>query len=414
MTHALRFLFCLSCLPIFSAGMGCQRELDIPGDLMWPAPATPSYIAQPRLASTVNGEDKLSFVSMNSLDNPVLYDRASVGNNPIELEGPHHLAASPDGFYIYFNLSNYVVNGGSGPHGAHGTGTVPGYLVKFDVRTNQQVAQTLVDRNPGDVILSTDGKLAYVSHYDLARLQMQLSSGAPATDGYSSVYIIDTASMTVQGQVSVCPTGHGMGLSPDGTKLYLTCTQSDQLAVLDVSNPSQPQILAKMPVGPAPGPTGNPAYAPYALTVYPVDGTVWISDNNSGDVRAYDPMTMQMDPNRVVVVGGIAMFSDFTADEKYLLVPHQGDDRVTAIELATLHTTVLPLPAQACLNAHALHVLPGPLVGAVIVCEGDHVMRPGTLAFIDLPPNFVGWAAHGYVEIGLFPDGVVPLPALHL
>ena len=90
-----------------------------------------------------------------------------VGDVPVELEGPHHLAASPDGKYIYYNLSNYVPGTGSGPHGSHGIGTVPGSLVKLDAATSGSVAEVLVDRSPGDVILTSDGKLAFVTHYDL-------------------------------------------------------------------------------------------------------------------------------------------------------------------------------------------------------------------------------------------------------
>lgn len=400
-------------LPLLTLALSffaCDRGVTLPAGLAWDDAPPLGYIGQQRLAITNNGSDTLAMVTEDSLDTPRLLGMVHVGNNPIELEGPHHLARSPDGRFIYFNLSNYVVNGGSGPHGAHGTGTVPGYLVKLDARTGQQVAEVLVDRSPGDVIVSPDGHLVFVSHYDLARLQTQLAKGAPEASGYSSVFIINADTLEVLAQPSVCPTAHGMGLSPDAGKLYVTCSQSDELAILDIRSPGQPQIT-KLKVGPTPGPIGNPAYAPYALSVHP-DGTVWVSDNQSGDVRAYDPTTGQMDPQRVVKTGGIAMFSDFTTDGKYLLVPHQGDDRVTGIELATLNTTTLALPQAHCLNAHALHVLPGAPAGAVVVCEGDHVVKPGSVVFLDTPPALAGWSVHGSLDLGLFPDGIVSLPAL--
>lgn len=409
MTSAFPLLFCIPFGLVAVAG--CERDVVIPPDLAWQEPTPPSYLAKPRLAATVNGEDRLAFASLDSLDSPKLYGLAAVGKNPIEGEGPHHLVASSDGRFIYYNLSNYVLSGGSGPHGSHGTGSVPGYLVKLDVKSNLPVAEVLVDRSPGDVIASADGRLLFVSHYDLGRLQSQLMRGAPEAEGYSSVFIIDADSLAVLSQTPVCPTGHGQGLSPDGKLLYLTCTQSDELAVLEVSDARRPRILAKVKVGPAPGPLGNPAYAPYALAVHP-SGTVWISNNASKDVRAFDPATLRMDPRAVVSVGGVAMFADYSFDGKWLYVPHQGDDRVTAIELATLRTAVLPLPADACLSAHALRVLPGPPAGAVVVCEGDHLLRKGTLVYIDLPPDLTGWSVRGHVEVGLFPDGVTLLPAL--
>ena len=98
---------------------GCPSEL--PANSHWPAPAVPAYVHQARFAVTDNLSDALSFVDPVQ---PVLLGNAPIGDVPVEVEGPHHLAASPDGKYIYYNLSNYVPGTGSGPHGAYGTGTV--------------------------------------------------------------------------------------------------------------------------------------------------------------------------------------------------------------------------------------------------------------------------------------------------
>jgi DNA-binding beta-propeller fold protein YncE len=385
--------------------LGCERELRIPAGLAWEEPSVASYIGQTRLAVTNNGDDTLSFVSADSLDSPRILGVARVGNIPIEPEGPHHLAASPDGQFIYFNLSNYVVVGVGGPHGSHGSGSVPGYLVKLDARTGRKLAEVLVDRSPGDVILSPDGKLAYVSHYDLARFQQQMLKGAPAEQGYSSIFIIDTTSMRLLSQTPLCPAAHGQGLSADGKTLYVTCALTDQLALMDVSDPQKPAIRAKVDIGPLPGRPGNPSHAPYALAVHP-SGSVWISNNQSNDVRVFDAQRMQMDPGKVIPVGGIAMFGDFSEDGRKLYVPHQGDDRVTEIDTQTLATRSLTLPKDRCLAAHELRLLPvgG---GAVVVCEGDH-RAPGSLIFLDL----AGWSVRGSVQVGVFPDAVIVLPPL--
>lgn len=384
--------------------MGCERDVILPPGLSWDR-EPPDYLGQGRLAVTNNGDDTLAFVSLDTPAQPRLLGLANVGDNPIDLKGPHHLMASPDGRFIYFNLSNYVVNGGSGPHGAHGTGTVPGYLIKLDVQTNQSVGRVLVDRSPGDIILSADGRRAFVSHYDLARFRDQLVQGRPAAEGFSSLIIADTESMQVLSMLPLCPTMHGMGLSKDERLLYVTCSLSDQLAVVEVADPSKPVVRSLVPIGPGANHAGNPAYAPYALRVHP-DGLVWISNNASQDVRAFDPVQMKMDPQKVVSLTGIAMFSDFSDDGSMLYVPHQGDDRVTSIDLATLQLRTLALPQTECLNAHELRVLPGG--SAVVVCEGDHRMRKGSLVFLDL----VSWAVRGSLEVGIFPDAVIRLPPL--
>lgn len=381
---------------------GCTQSVSFPANSNWPAPVVPDYVHQARYAITDNLSDALSFVDPIQ---PVLLGNAPVGDVPVELEGPHHLAASPDGKYIYYNLSNYVPGTGSGPHGSHGTGDVPGSLVKLDAATVEKVSEVLVDRNPGDVILNNAGTLAFVTHYDLLRLQTQLATGAPPDTADSDVYIIDTQTMTEKSHLPICPTSHGEGLSADEKTLYAVCSQTDELAVVDVSDPAHPSLTLKVAVGPSPGMPGMPVYGPYTLTVDPADGTVWVSDNNSGDVRVFDPSKMAMDPNKVIPVGGIAMFGVFTSDGKTYYVPHQGDDQISVIDTATLAATTLPMPMGSCLNMHALKMAPDEK-SMVLVCEGDHVTKPGTVVTISLEPLSVT----GFVEVGLFPDGAAWLP----
>jgi hypothetical protein len=42
------------------------------------------------------------------------------------------------------------------------------------------------------------------------------------------------------------------------------------------------------------------------------------------------------------------------------------------------------------------------------VCEGDHVMRPGSIVFV----NVQAFAITGFVNVGMFSDGAAWLPAL--
>jgi DNA-binding beta-propeller fold protein YncE len=387
-------------------GSGCGGGVQFPADgAQWPAAVAPDYASKPRFAITVNLADTLAFVSADA-QAPAMFGAFPVGNVPVELEGPHHIAASPDGQYVYVNLSNYVPGSGSGPHGSHGLGTVPGSLVKLDARTGRRVGEALVDRSPGDVILSKDGATAYVTHYDLLRLQQQLSTvGAPPETGYSDVAIVDTASMTRLIELPTCPTAHGEGLSPDERTLYVSCAQSDELAIVDVSDRSHPTIVRKIPIGPTPGTPGTPSYAPYALAVSPSDGTVWVSNNLSGDVRVYDPATGQMDPQRVFATGGVTMFAAFSTDGKVLYVPSQGNEQITRIDTVARTTRVVPLPPASCRNAHAFVLAPDGQ-NAVVICEGDHVKLSGTAVFMTAEPLTVT----GFTDVGLFPDGAAWLP----
>ena len=384
---------------------GCGQAVSFPANGNWPAATVPAFVHQARFAISDNLSDELSFVDATQ---PMLLGNVPVGDVPVELEGPHHIAKSPDGKYIYTNLSNYVPGTGSGPHGSHGTGMVPGSVVKLDATTMEEAGEVLIDRSPGDVILTADGKYAFVSHYDLLRLQSALTSGTGLPDSaYSDVAVVETETMTRIAMIPVCPTAHGEGLSADGNTLYVTCANSDQIAVLDVTDRAHPTVTARVNVGPTPGTLDQPSYSPYALAVSPADGTVWVSDNRSADVRVYNPGTMQMDASKTVNVNGIAMFASFSLDGKTIFVPHQGDDQITAIDTQTLATRTLPLPSQACLNAHAF-VLGPDGVNGVVVCEGDHVMRPGSVVFV----NTAAFAVTGFVDVGMFSDGAAWLPAM--
>jgi DNA-binding beta-propeller fold protein YncE len=385
---------------------GCSN-VDFPKNGQWPARPVPAYASQARFAVTDNMSDTLSFVSP-SVTTPALFGSEPVGDNPVELEGPHHIAASPDGKYLYVNLSNVVPGSGSGPHGSHGTGTVPGSLLKLDARSGQELGETPVDRSPGDVILSSDGKTAYVTHYDLLRLTTQISTMPDQPEaGFSDLAIIDTDTMVRLSMIPVCPTAHGEGLSADGKTLYTVCALSDELAVIDVSNPRAPTVTKKLYVGPSPGVPGNPNYAPYALAVSPTTGLVWISDNK-GDLRIYNPVAGAMDDAHAILLGDVVMFGAFTKDGSTLYVARQGDgDWVSRIDTATFtpRGVALPLPESACLNAHAVQLAPDEQT-LIVVCEGDHVKIPGSIAYVDTQ----AFALHLGVQVGMFADGAAYLP----
>src|SRR6185369_9495767 len=98
-----------------------------------------------------------------------------------------------------------------------------------------RLGEATIDRSPGDVILNHDGTTAFVSHYDLLRLQSQVQKALPEDQGYSTVAVVDTASMARPPLYPVCATSHGMALSSDEKTLYVACSQTDQLAIFDLA-----------------------------------------------------------------------------------------------------------------------------------------------------------------------------------
>jgi hypothetical protein len=367
-----------------------------------------------KLVVTNFGDDSLSV--LDPMTRQPLW-RIPIGFVPVELEGPHHLAADPSGAFIYVNLSQAVPGSGSGPHGAHGTGSIPGFVLKVDTRDARVVGYVQVDRNPGDNLLSADGKTLYVTHYDLIAWLPAIMAGNPRK-GDSRLAIVDTETMTIKRFVTLCPAAHGITLSADGNTLYASC-MPDQIAVLDLTRPDA-QARRVMLSGATE--RASCSGCPYALGTAP-DGRIWAgmlgSGNNArnGFVGLYDTQKDSFDLVSTIRFCGGALFPAFTKPDAAggytAYFPEQGcstGDVIRILQVASPGDTPkemggVDLPATSCRSAHSIHLLEDANT-AVVVCEGDHV-RPGSIVWVDLMNRSVITSA----EVGVFPDDIELVPA---
>lgn len=399
------------CLALcLATGIGCGDEVPrYAGEVGARDPAPLGSLVGKLLTSNV-GDDTLSVLDPGT---PGPAARLPVGSNPVELEGPHHLSADPAGRFVYLNLSMAVAGSGGGPHGFHGLGDTPGYVVKLDTATGREVARVRVEPNPGDNTLSADGRTLYVTHYDEKRWR---SEGADA-----QLVLVDVERMAITARRPLCPAAHGVRLSADGQTLYSTCGP-DELAVVDLRDSSLP--LRRIPV--PGGLVGGKACqrCPYALGVAP-DGSVWVSSLGPGSVGrgsvdVFDPAREggSFDPQRRVVFTGRPVFAEFIPGpagpgDYRALVPEQqapGDRlhllRAAGPGAAPISEAVIELPARDCLNAHMALVAAGGQ-RAQLICEGDHT-GPGSLLWLDL----AGRAVLAATTTGVFPDGIVLVPGV--
>ncbi|MCI0570885.1 MAG: YncE family protein [Myxococcaceae bacterium] len=393
-------------LALLTLTTACPRELDAPPDLVFSEePAWPVRTHLPPLEDGVvfvtnSMEDTVSVFALPELSGPAPREalRLPLGLSPVELEGPHHAAVDPQGRFFYVPLSENVPGAGSGPHGAHGTGTADGAVVKVDARTGLRLGSARLDRSPGDILVSPDGRTLYVSHYDLRRIQDVLHAGGPVEDMVSRLAVLDTETMERRAMVPLCPAAHGMALSPDGTRLYVSCL-SDEVAEVDLTQGSFP--VRKVGLGPGAG-TVTTQHEPYALAVSPTTGEVWVSCQKGRDVHVLTPDPLTVDGSRRLTVGlGLPLFGELTRDGSALFLPIQAPDRVLEVDPATATVRrTINLPHAACTNAHQLRLLPTG-TDALVVCEGDRV-TPGTLVVLDVAAGTVRRS----VPVGLFPDYV--------
>ena len=377
----------------------------------------PAISMRGRLVVSNNGDDTISVVDPEATATAL---RVPTGLEPIEPEGPHHLSASPDGTALFVNISYSVVGGGGGPHGAHGNGTMPGFVLKLSTSDGAILAKTLVDRNPGDNELSPDGATLYVSHYDLPAWTKGVATGN-IRDGDSNLIAIDTATMAVKWKVAICPAAHGLRLSRDGNTLYATCAP-DEIAVVDLT--STPIGVRRVPL---PGFSEGEGClrCPYAVSVAP-DDSVWVASigpsngrDGQGSIDVYDPATGDFDPARRLPLQGRALFPAFVptpaaAGGGYrAYVPEQqgaaGDFvRVFDVAAAGAPGVETPLPitlaSADCQNAHVIDI-DAARNEARVVCEGDHT-RPGSMVFIDIAAQSVSRS----LQLGVFPDDIAVVP----
>ncbi len=353
-----------------------------------------------RIIITNSLDDTLSLVELNTVGTPGFRElaRVPVGLNPVELEGPHHSAVAPAGDFFYVGISNYVPGGGSGPHGAHGTGADDGYCLKLDARDNRLVGSVRVNPNPGDVIISADGNTLYQTHFDTLKISEMARQGRPESEMNANLAIIDARTMTRKAMVEVCPAPHAVRLSADERTAYVACW-SDEVAIVDLT--AQPPAVSRVKVAAGAGGAVAPRHQPYALTMSPSSGEVWVSSMASRQVQVLNPQTRAMMPERAVPLRGPPMFGAFTSDGRTLYLPYQLVDAVAVIdpETGTVQREV-SLSEAGCLNVHQIMLTPDERVG-LVVCEGDHV-GPGTLHAVDLAEGTV----LGTVEVGIFPDSV--------
>lgn len=398
----MRFVLALSLLVLAACRPSSDPSTPPPAlvfssEPAWPERSTYPGVGAGRLLITNSRDDTVSLFDLSKVGEATLPVLAQVpiGLNPVEIEAPHHAAISPDGKHWYTGLSQFAPGTGSGPHGTHGTGSIDGQVLKLSTATNRVEAVARVDRNPGDLVVSPDGKLVAVSHFDLVRISEAARGTAPSPD--SRIAFLDAVTLERVAMVPVCAAAHGLTFSVDGKRLYVAC-YSDEVAVIDMVASGFPVTQVK--VASNAGDAFTARYQPYGVTLNRATGDVFVSCLANGEVRVLNGATLQMDSARTALVGGSPLLGDASADGATVFIPHQGDDRISVIEAATgMVTRFIPLPRAQCTNVHQALVLEGGRLA--VVCEGNH-STPGSLLIVDSTSGAVVSAT----PVGIFPDWV--------
>jgi YVTN family beta-propeller protein len=341
--------------------------------------------------------DTLSLVDLGSGER---FASFPVGRDPVGIDGPHHVAIDAEAGSVFVALS-YPVLAGSGPHASHGSSPQSGYVQKLALDDFRVVGQVRVDHNPGDVVLSGDGRRLVVSHFDL---QKAIDNPGDAEAARATLAVIDPAAVLPSGsadprRVSVCAAPHGLALSrPDGASAYVACYGEDLIAVVDLETMT---VSQRVPVGASPGPVGAPAYGPYSAVLSPDGSTLAIGNTVSGDVRFFDVATGTIDESRTLYTLAAPYFPGWTPDGARLYVPVQAPDALIVVDVAAGNAEIArrDFVGDECRAPHVAVVDSG---AVLVVCEGDRV-APGKVLRVD-PTSL---ATLSTADVGVYPDAIV-------
>ncbi|MDQ6701885.1 MAG: hypothetical protein M3Z96_01655 [Pseudomonadota bacterium] len=124
---------------------------------------------------------------------------------------------------------------------AYVTNSASGSVSVIDTATNTVVATVPVGIGPQEVVVTPDGKHAYVAN---------TNAGSPS----GTVSVIDTATNTVVATVPVGNDSSGVAITPDGKHAYVTNAASGNVSVIDTASNT---VVATVAVGT--NPLGSPS-----------------------------------------------------------------------------------------------------------------------------------------------------------
>lgn len=211
---------------------------------------------------------------------------------------PHNVQVSPDGKFAWVTNNgepgptiDAAVHKGMAP-GAHATMAQPGAVWVIDTGTDTVVAQVPVGMHPAHVVVSPDGRLAYVTN-----------------GGDNTVSVIDTSARSLVTTIPVGQFPHGLRIRPDGKEVYVANLKGGTVSVIDTASKKE---VAQVPAGKGPAQTG-----------FTPDGRLaFVSLSQENAVAVIDPATRKV--VRKIGVGAVPIQLYATPDSRTLLVANQG------------------------------------------------------------------------------------------
>ena len=212
-------------------------------------------------------------------------------------KAPHNVQVSPDGKVVWVTNNGEPDQAAASVHkdmakGEHSAMATAGAVWAIDTSSDAVIAKVPVGTHPAHVVVSPDGRLAYVTN-----------------GGDNTVSVIDTSAQRVVATIPVGKSPHGLRISPDGKQVYVANLKGGTVSVIDTVSQKE---VAQVPAGKGPAQVG---FTPDGQLAF-----VSLSEENA--VAVIDPATRKV--IRKVAVGTVPIQLYATPDSRTLLVANQG------------------------------------------------------------------------------------------
>lgn len=289
---------------------------------------------------------------------------------------PHNVQVSPDGQSAWVtNNGEPVTTSGAAAHAgmahdAHQAATAAGAVWIIDTRTDAVAAQVPVGRHPAHVVLTPDGRHAYVTN-----------------GGDDTVSVIDAAARTLVATIPVGQYPHGLRARPDGKEIYVANLKAGTVSVIDTSSQKE---VAQITAGKGPAQTG-----------FTPDGRwAFVSLSQENAVALIDPSSRQV--VRKIAVGSVPIQLYATADSRTLVVANQGSRQKPGrtVSLISLETFQVIQTIETAAGAH----------GVVVDRDGRYAYITNTYANSVSVLDLLNRRVTQTIPVGKAPNGISITP----
>jgi DNA-binding beta-propeller fold protein YncE len=287
------------------------------------------------------------------------------GDMPIDIDGPHGIAISPDRQFYYVSI-------------AHGRPF--GTVWKYSTKDDSVLGKATLGYFPATMDITPDGNFLFVVNFNLHGDMVP-----------SSVSVVSTQTMTEVARIPTCTMPHGSRLNRQGTKQYSACMMDDVLVEIDtralkVSRKfSLTQNHAHLPGmkgtgghGMEPPKPGDNSCSPTWAEPSSDGASIFVACNKSSEIVEISAASWKI-VRRIPARPGVYNL-DITHDGRRLIATNKRDQSVSIYDLKSGRELARVSTKRKVL--HGVVISPDDLYAFVTV-EGVG-SEPGTVEVIDL------------------------------